>query len=72
MKRTLICVGCKKEVKVDNYGVKVKKSRKSLAFSTPYEDGLYRCSICRGVITPKKVKRVKVENEDKTQRNRSK
>lgn len=72
MKRILKCVGCGKEVKVDNYGIKIKKSRKSLAFSSPYDDNMYRCSVCRGINTPKKSKKVKVENEDKTRGNSSK
>lgn len=63
MKRTLKCCLCGIEVKVGNYGIKAKKNKKNIFFKNPFADGDYKCSICRKNITPKKSKRVKVDNE---------
>jgi len=73
MKRIVKCMTCSKEVKVNKYGTIAKKNRKNILFKSIYEDGLYRCAICRGPVTPKKSKKVRIENDEhKTRRDISK
>lgn len=68
MKRIVKCTSCGKEVKVGNYGIKAKKNKKNIYFKNIYEDGIYRCAVCRGPVTPKKSKRVRIENNADTTR----
>ena len=53
MSREVYCA-CGAVVKVNNYGLKAKKNKKNIAFSSVYEDIKYQCSKCRGINTPKK------------------
>jgi hypothetical protein len=55
MGRDVLCA-CGTVVKVNNYGVKAKKNKKNIQFSSVYDDTKYQCSKCRGIIIEKKKK----------------